>query len=179
MRGNRSCLARNGHVEITGKVIRVGMLAILVALNVFSQSQSPSTEKNHAAPGSGREKLIGAWHLVSITAPGPDGKTMIVSHPLGMLIYTADGHMSVQLMYPKSAGAVSNEYVLNGYEASFGSYEVNEANHTVTHHVQGSITRDLLVGKDLPRAYQITRDGELIIKSTRPDEHWSVTWKHY
>ena len=39
-----------------------------------------------------------------------------------MLIYTGDGHMSVQLMYPKSASSLSNEYVLNGYEASFGSF---------------------------------------------------------
>jgi len=41
------------------------------------------------------------------------------------------------------------------------------------------VTRDLLVGKDLPRVYQFTADGHLIIKSARPDEHWSVTWKHY
>jgi len=39
----------------------------------------------------------------------------------GTLIYTRDGHMSVQLMYPESAAALSNDYVLNGYEASFGS----------------------------------------------------------
>jgi hypothetical protein len=45
--------------------------------------------------------------------------------------------------------------------------------------VQGSNTRDLLVGKDLPRVYQLTPDGRLIIKSARPDEHWSVTWQHY
>ena len=51
--------------------------------------------------------------------------------------------------------------------------------HTVTHHVQGSITRDLLVGKDLPRKFEFTPDGQLTIRSTRPDEHWSVTWAHY
>jgi Lipocalin-like domain len=159
------------------KAIRIGVLAIGVALSGFSQSRS--AEKTHSAPGSDREKLIGAWRLVSITAPGPDGKTMSVTHPAGMLIYTRDGHMSVQLMYPKSADALSNDYVLHGYEASFGSYDVNEAARTLIHHVQGSITRDLLVGKDLPRAYQITANGELIIRSTRPDEHWSVTWKHF
>ena len=59
--------------------------------------------------------------------------------------------MSVQLMYPASATTLSNEYVLNGYEASFGSYDVDEAAHIVTHRVQGSITRNLLIGKDLPR----------------------------
>ena len=50
---------------------------------------------------------------------------------------------------------------------------------SLTHHVQGSITRDLLVGKDLPRVYKLTEDGHLIIRSARPDEHWSVTWEHY
>ena len=94
-----------------------------------------------------------------------------------MLIYTRDGHMSVQLMYPPSAAGVSNDYVLNGYEASFGSYDVNEAAHTVTHHVQGSVTRGL-VGKDLPRVYQLS-GNRLIIRSANPDEHWSVTWEHY
>ena len=96
-----------------------------------------------------------------------------------MLIYTHDGHMSVQLMYPKTANALSNEYVLNGYEASFGSFDVDESKHLLTHHVQGSITGNLLVGKDLPRLYQLTGDGKLIVRSARPDEHWSVTWVHY
>ena len=127
---------------------------------------------------SSRERLIGAWHLVRIDSPGPDGRSIPAPQPKGMLIYTRDGHMSVQLMYPKSAPPLSNEYVSDGYEASFGSYDVDEATHTLTHHVQGSITRGLLVGKDLPRMYQFTADGHLIIKSTRPDEHWSVTWEH-
>ena len=93
-----------------------------------------------------------------------------------MLIYTSDDHMSVQLMLPESESRVSNDYVLNGYEASFGSYDVDEAAHTVTHHVRGSITHGL-VGRDLTRMYQFS-DGRLIIRSTRPDEHWSVTWEH-
>lgn len=128
--------------------------------------------------GSAQEKLIGAWHLVRIDAPGPNGKPASGQQPKGMLIYSRDGHMSVQLMYPPSANSLSNEYVLNGYEASFGSYDVNETAHTVTHHVQGSITRDRLVGKDLPRKFEFTADGHLLIRSTRPDEHWSVMWEH-
>jgi hypothetical protein len=82
-------------------------------------------------------------------------------------------------MYRKSANAQPNEYVQDGYEASFGTYDVDEATHMLTHHVQGSVTRDLLVGKDLPRVYKFTGDGRLVIKSARSDEHWSVTWEHY
>ena len=150
-------------------IVFIAMIALSVSL--FAPAQT-------GRPGSGRERLIGAWHLVRIEAPGPDGKPAAGPQPKGMLIYTRDGHMSVQLMYPASASALSNEYVLNGYEASFGSYDVDEAAHTVTHHVQGSITRDLLVGKDLPRKFEFTTDGRLIIRSTRPDEHWLVTWAH-
>jgi hypothetical protein len=164
------------------KALLCWTLASVVAVSGILRARS--AEKKNADPGStregsAREKLIGAWRLAKIEAPGPDGKLSPITQPKGMLIYTRDGHMSVQLMYPKSANTTSNEYVRDGYEASFGSYDVDEAMHTVTHHVQGSITRDLLVGKDLPRVYQFTEDGHLTIKSTRPDEHWSVTWEHY
>jgi hypothetical protein len=30
----------------------------------------------------------------------------------------------------------------------------------------------------LPRAYQLTENGHLIIKPARVDEHWSVDWEH-
>ncbi len=154
------------------KEIGCGFLFAAVLFLCFS---APAQNANK---GSAREKLIGAWHLVRIDSPGPDGKPASIPQPKGMLIYTRDGHMSVQLMYPQSAESISNDYVLNGYEASFGSYEVDENSQTVTHHVQGSITRDLLVGKDLPRRFEFTADGHLLIRSTRPDEHWSVTWEH-
>lgn len=152
------------------------MLIAPMAFSIFAHAQSA---KKIGSSGGDKEKLIGAWHLMHIDAPSPDGKSMPIPQPQGMLVYTRDGLMSVQLMYSKSSNSLSNEYVQDGYEASFGSYDVDEATHTLTHHVQGSVTRDLLVGKDLPRIYQFTGDGHLIIKSARPDEHWSVTWEHY
>lgn len=159
------------------KALYCGALAVVLAIAGFAQDQSAQKQvKDH---DSAPEKLIGAWHLAHIEAPGPDGKPVDIPQPTGMLIYTRDGHMSVQLMYPRSANPQSNEYVQNGYEASFGSYDLDEATHTLTHHVEGSVTRDLLVGKDLPRIYQFTKDGHLTIRSARADEHWSVTWEHY
>ena len=101
-------------------------IAIIVAVAISSAAQNRSGSKPQ------KERFIGAWHLVSIV--GPDGKLVAGSPPKGMLIYTGDRHMSVQLMYPKTASALSNEYVRDGYEASFGSYDIDEATHTVTHH---------------------------------------------
>jgi hypothetical protein len=149
------------------KAIRLLAMASVVVLSGLAPAQS--TENGNAA-GSDTARLIGAWHLVSLGGAGVDGDLK------GTLIYTSDGHMSVQIMYPPSGAAISNDYVLNGYEASFGSYDVNEKTHTVTHHVQGSITRGL-VGKQLSRVYLIS-GNRLTIKSTNPEEHWQVVWEH-
>lgn len=128
------------------------------------------------AAGSDRENLIGAWRLVSLGEVGPDGNLASVAGLTGSLIYTRDGHMSVQILYPASAAGLTNDYVRDGYEASFGSYEVDEAAHTVTHHVQGSVTRSL-VGRSLVRAYQLS-GARLVIRPVRADEHWQVVWEH-
>lgn len=150
------------------------VIAMAGIMAQFGFSQSARSEAR--TRDSDREKLIGAWHLVSIEQLGPDGKLIHLTNLKGMLIYTREGHISVQIMYPASEATVSNDYVLNGYEASFGSYDVDEAARTLTHHVQASITHGL-VGKDLTRAYRFS-NGCLIIKSTRSDEHWSVMWEH-
>jgi hypothetical protein len=140
---------------------------------------APASAQIQTKAADDREKLIGAWHLVRIDAGGSAAQSTSTPQPLGILVYTQDGHMSVQLMYPETAHTPDNEYVRAGYEASFGSYDVDAAKHALTHHVQGSVTRNLLVGRDLPRLYQLTADGHLIIRSADPDEHWSVTWEHY
>ncbi len=152
-------------------------LATVVGVSGLSLARSVANTADSTKQNSAKESLIGAWRLISMEEPGADGKLNHVTDRKGMLVYTPDGHMSVQLMFPRSESAVSNDYVKDGYEASFGSYDVNEEAHTVTHHVEGSVTRGLL-GKDLPRVFQLS-GGHLIIKSTRTDEHWSVTWEHY
>lgn len=90
-------------------------LAVALALGAAFQARSAAKAP---APGSDREKFIGAWRLVSLQSPGADGKAASVAGLKGTLIYTRDGHMSVQIMYPRSEAALSNDYVLNGYEAS-------------------------------------------------------------
>jgi hypothetical protein len=151
------------------------VLAVVAAMAGLVVAQ-PRETGEHVAD---RERLVGAWRLVHIDSPGPDGKAGSAPQPEGMMIYTRDGHMSVQLMYPQAAGSLSNQYVKDGYEASFGSYDVDEARHTVTHHVLGSNTGSLLVGKDLPRRYSFTAEGRLLIEPVSRDEHWSVAWQHY
>jgi hypothetical protein len=87
--------------------------------------------------------------------------------------------MSVQVMDrnpPAQASAGSEQYSQGGYEASFGTYQMDDA-HTFTFHVEGALVRSL-IGKDLPRAFEFS-GKQLIVKSTRADEHWRVTWERY
>jgi hypothetical protein len=153
--------------------------ACVVVVAIAGLVAVPSVMSQATSHGSDKERLIGAWHLAHIDSPRADNKPSDTPQPTGMLIYTRDGHMSVQLMYSASNSSLSNEYVRNGYEASFGSYTVDARTHTLTHHVQGSVTGDALVGKDLPRIYTLTGGGRLVIRSANPAEHWSVTWQHY
>ncbi len=159
------------------KPLRYLTVAVIVALSGFSSAQS--AEQNDPDPGSAKEPLVGSWRLAWMEEQGADGKVTRTTDRKGMLIFTRDGHMSVQVMYPASEAASSHnpvQYAQGGYEASFGTYEVNEQAQTLTEHLEGSLVR-ALVGRDLPRVYRFS-GGRLTIRSSQPDEHWSVTWKH-
>ena len=125
------------------------------------------------------ERFTGAWRLVWLEEPDADGKVHRVDCT-GLLVYTRDKHMSVQVMYrnPQTGGQPGPaQYAQGGYEASFGTYQVDENTHTFTFHVEGAIVRSL-IGKDLPRAFELT-GKQLVVRSTDPNEHWRVAWEHY
>jgi hypothetical protein len=126
-----------------------------------------------------QDSFVGAWRLVSLEVSGPDGK-IHTSDSTGLLVFSRDGHMSVQVMernpQPQST-AGPEQYSLGGYEASFGTYAVDESSHIFTFHVDGALVRTL-IGKDLPRAFVLSGQ-QLTVKPARPDEHWKVVWEHY
>jgi hypothetical protein len=153
----------------------VWALAVAGALSGLAMAHSAPKQSGDGATAA--EKLVGAWRMAWMEEPGPDGTITRITDRIGTLMYTRDGRTSVQIQFPASQSSVSNDYVLNGYEASFGTYEVNEEAQTITRHVEGSITRGL-VGKRLTRAYRFS-DGRLTMRSVRPEERWSVTWERY
>ena len=98
----------------------------------------------------------------------------------GLFVFTRDGHASVQVMYRNtgtSPSAAPADYAQGGYEATFGTYNVDERSKTFTLHVEGALVRTLL-GKDLPRLYEFSGD-QLIVKPSSSDEHWRVAWERY
>lgn len=149
--------------------------ALLLVLTAIVSAQ---TDAGHAESSRENEHFVGAWRLATLEEPDAKG-SIHKADCTGLLVYTRDGYMSVQVMYRNAqtggqAGPV--QYAQSGYEASFGRYEIKDA-HTFTFHVEGAMVRSL-IGKDLARAYEFS-GHQLVVKSTDPKEHWRVTWERY
>jgi hypothetical protein len=155
-------------LSICGALLFLGTTAL-----TLSGSLSGEVDEN------ARDRFVGAWRLVSLEAQGSDGKVH-QTESVGLLFFTRDGHMSVQVMErnpPAQTAAEPEKYSQGGYEASFGTYNVDTSTHTFTFHVEGALVRTL-VGKDLPRSFELL-GKQMIVKSTRTDEHWRAVWEHY
>ena len=157
--------------------MRATRVAILITYLLIFESNCAISQLSAERPV--RQQLIGAWRLVS-DEETVNGK-LTKQDQTGILTYTSDGHMSVQIMDkdPKASQDPGNsvQYSANGYEGYFGTFDVNEAAHSVTHHVQGAMVRSL-IGKDLTRIYTFS-GKQLVLKSSRPDESWRIVWEHY
>src|SRR5579864_7107878 len=159
------------------RLLPLGVVSLFVGMTFIGMS---ATTLSYGQVGSDgiRDRFVGAWRLASVEQEGTDGK-IHKSDSTGLLVFTRDRHMSVQVMErnPQTQTAAGPEqYSQGGYEASFGTYEIDDA-HTFTFHVEGALVRTL-IGKNLPRAF-VFSGKQLIVNSTGPDEHWRVAWEHY
>jgi len=95
-----------------------------------------------------KEQLIGTWNYVSSTAKLPDGSPLWGSNPKSLLILTDNGHFSWHVFRSdrpiftsndrRNATADENKATMQGSLAYFGTYSVNEADNTVSFHIEGS-----------------------------------------
>jgi hypothetical protein len=157
------------------KLLSLGVVSLFIGMTAITL---PGSQERNGDEGV-RERFVGAWRLVSLEAPGPEGKIQ-KANSTGIFVFTRDGHASVQVMErnpPPQAASEPGQYSQAGYEAAFGTYEVDESAHTFTFHVEGALVRNL-IGKDLLRSFEFT-GSQLIVKSSSPNEHWRVTWEHY
>jgi len=136
---------------------------------VAAQSQQNAPSRNTKIAN----RFVGAWKLVSLEELGEDGQVHKTDCE-GIFVFTRDGRASVQVMYRN--GQTGSAYAQRGYEASYGSYRIDDSS-TFTFHIDGALVRTL-IGKDLKRAYE-TSGNRLIVKSTDPKEHWKVVWERY
>ena len=157
------------------KLLSLGVVSLLIGMTAVTLSDSQDRGGNKGV----RDRFVGAWRLARLEEEGADGK-IHRADCTGLLVYTRDGHMSVQVMYRNpqvGTNAAPVQYAQGGYEASFGTYEIDERAHSFSYHVDGALVRTL-IGKDLTRVYDFS-GKQLIVKSSSPDEHWRVAWEYY
>ena len=109
------------------------------------------------------EQLIGAWDLVSWfdIRSGVDENER-PSGDIGKLIYTADGHVSAQIVRKHPARFQHEDWrrasdaeiasAWAAYFGYFGTYSVDTENQLITHHIEGAFFPNL-TGTDQVRRY--------------------------
>jgi hypothetical protein len=120
-----------------------------------------------------RDAVLGGWELVSFVARDAatgEGRHPLGLSPLGLILYTADGHMSAQLADPG----------MGGYIAYGGRFSVDEETSTLRHDVTMSLMPELLAQ---PQFRHAAIDGDILtLSATRTDDagvttHSRLQWK--
>jgi hypothetical protein len=143
--------------------MRRARLALLVSLGLVAAPEFPATTqlaasgRQSAARTSTRsgldDRFVGTWKLVNIEQRNAKGEVIPPAPPasgsstrIGYIIYDPAGYVAVSIMplnRKKYTGPQpTNEEAaaaIRGYAAYFGTFTVNEAEGTVTHHLQGSL----------------------------------------
>jgi len=170
----------------------------LFALVVTIQSCQTASQKRENYNNS----LIGSWKFIA--DQDLDNSNHVKNEDTnvrGLLIYTADGKMSVQLLWYRSRTSLVNDTIMNQdgksfgvglgnnnwtldqsrkiidtYDAYFGDYSVDWDNKIVKHTISGNL-RPEKEGTSYKRAFEIIGDT-LFLKSADPDPNmkWRTKW---
>jgi hypothetical protein len=150
---------------------------LLLGVLIHAQGASPKV----------RDRFLGVWKLLSCELKASNGDITYPygEHPVGRIEYDKAGRMSAQLMRPgrpttytrESPGKATREdllEVLRGFTSYFGTFEIDEATHTVIHHVEAS-SYPPFVGADLKRTYEFT-GNHLTLTATMSTGVMRLVW---
>jgi hypothetical protein len=123
-----------------------------------------------------RDQILGAWKLVSFVEKPTDGSAPnhpMGEKPIGIIMYTADGYMSAQLMRSERAAFASGDWskatleeyagAASTYFAYAGPFHIDEERKTITHSVSMSIFPNW-IGGEQHRTIRI--EGDILHLST-------------
>lgn len=132
-----------------------------------------------AAP-SARDRFIGVWRLVKEYNIADDGSEVPVAlRQRGHISWDRAGRVWV-LLYNEGRTVPANPVmsatleefreIYSGLMAYFGTYEVDEAKQTVTHHLEAAANPGL-IGTDLVRHYVFSRNRVTLIFAGKTQRH--------
>jgi hypothetical protein len=171
-------------IATTTEEKNMGHRAVLGLLFAISAVVCGSTSGGSSHTSDRGGHLVGTWRLISRVITLEDGTPVqdpgLGKTPAGYLIYDSSGHMAAQLMRTDRPMAIDcgapspapreNSQSVNGYDAYFGTYTIDETRHTVTHHLEGALVA-ADVGKNLVREFRASGDKlTIIVRTSSPKE---------
>ncbi|MYT34082.1 MULTISPECIES: lipocalin-like domain-containing protein [unclassified Streptomyces] len=121
------------------------------------------------------QQLVGSWRLVSYRLSGSDAAYPLGKDAHGLIIYTDDGHMSVQISAPGRSAYTDGEVhggtgaeqaeAARGYLAYAGTYTVTD--DIIEHHVEHSLFPNW-ENNVLPRRATLDENHRLHLKLVKP-----------
>ena len=162
-------------VKTHRRIVAIGFILLVIGCGLPGRASTQSTR-------GAREQILGAWQLESRTVREVNGEILLDpvlgQQPTGRLFYDASGNMMLQMMRQQRMQSISvpsnpqdakNPRIVLGYDAYFGTFQVNEQEGTITHRVEGSLFPEDL-GKDFQRRFRIDGDTlTLSFTSTTPE----------
>jgi hypothetical protein len=115
-------------------------------------------------------QLIGAWRLVAFSGDDNAMRTRGL-RPTGLVIYHSSGVMSLQIMpdaairqafAAKEPTPDEAKHAFTGYQAYFGTYSVDVATRTVTHHLEGNLDPGQIDSRT--RSYEFAGPNRLVLR---------------
>jgi hypothetical protein len=166
-------------VRATRAIVTVCLL-VGVAGFVVAQAQS---RKDTARV---RQQLIGSYKLMSYDNYAVDGTVTKSPYTVGQISYDAAGRMSAQLMrenrqkLSSPATEAERAAAYSGFISYFGHYDLDVDKGTVTHHVEGAVSPNM-VGNGLVRHFEFSPDGKSLFLSVKDGERVAgkLRWDRY
>jgi hypothetical protein len=129
------------------------LVTTVLAEEIPSAGSVPTGQPTAKASASSalKDRFVGTWKLVDLEQRNAKGQLIAPTsaasgNRTGYLVYDPAGYMAVSIMpvgRKKYAGAQPTEdeavAAITGYAAYFGTFTINDADATVTHHLQGSL----------------------------------------
>jgi YD repeat-containing protein len=134
-----------------------------------------------------RQQLVGSYKLISYVSYDQNGVATKLPFTVGQISYDAAGRMSAQLMRegraklttPQSSDA-ERAAAYASFISYFGHYTIEADKGTVTHHVEGAMSPNM-VGSDLVRHFEFSPDGKSLFLSVKNGERVTgkLQWDRY
>jgi Lipocalin-like domain len=119
-----------------------------------------------------KARLVGYWTLISVDNVKPDGSRAPRhgAHPAGLLIFDAKGHYSLIVL----TEGTPEEYktALEGNNADYGHYTVNESDQSITFFMEHA-SHPELEGSSHTRYFTLKGD-RLTYTTVRPDSNQRI-----